>query len=88
MDGEDEIMKIYSCNGIEENVEFLMNHQELKTLLEMLVKFESKIEQYKKENKGGDLGFTHVHYKDYNRVGKKSDVDIVFYINLNEQLDG
>ena len=78
-------MKIYSDRDKQENsIELLLNHNELKKLINGLWEFERNIEKYKADNKGkSDLGFTHMHYKDIDRVGEKDEPDIVFYVDLD-----
>ena len=86
MDGEVDFVKIYAKKDIEtDSVEILLSHQELKTLVSYLSKFEDEVQQFKLRNKDKEnLGFTHLHFKDCGLVGKNSHADIVFYVNLNE----
>lgn len=80
-------MKIYAQkNKVEECVEVLITHEELKILIDSLAEFESKINQYKIANKDKeDLGFTHLHFKDCNKICESSQSDLVFYVDLNEK---
>lgn len=79
-------MKIYAEKNKEtSSVEMMFNYRELKTLVDALVNFESKIKQYKSDNEGKEnLGFTHMHFQDYDRASEESRSDIVFYVNLDE----
>lgn len=83
-------MKIYAEEiGETDRVEVLLNHQELKELLEALRSFEKEIEQYKRKNSGKeDLGFTHLHFIDSCPIGKNSKTDIVFYVDMNRGQGG
>ena len=65
-------MKIYTANNTEaDSVEILLTYQELKKMIDSLMKFEDKVNQFKTKNKDVEsLGFTHLH--------------IVLYLNLNE----
>ena len=86
MDGEDKFVKIYAVDNVESSgVEVLLNHDELKILVNALLEFESKIERYKQDNANKkNLGYTHMHFRDYIYKGEKIETDIVFYVNLNE----
>ncbi len=77
-------MKIYTEKNLEaDSVEVLLNHFELKQLVDALCQFEAKISQFKSENRQVEkLGFTHMHYKDN---CKENEADIVFYVNLDEK---
>ena len=65
MDGEDDFMKIYATNNTAtDSVEILLNYQELKRLVNSLMKFQDEVKQFKIQNKDKDsLGFTHLHLK-------------------------
>ncbi|MBE6903824.1 MAG: hypothetical protein E7480_04360 [Ruminococcaceae bacterium] len=82
-------MKIYAEKDIEtDSVEILLNYQELKTLASALTKFEDEVKRFKIENEDKkELGFTHLHFKDCGLIGKNSNSDIVFYVDLNEKID-
>lgn len=80
-------MKIYTANNTEadDSVEILLNHQELKKLINSLKKFKDEGNQFKIKNKDAEgLGFTHLHLKDCGLIDKNSKSDIVFYLNLDE----
>lgn len=80
-------MKIYTADNIEaDSVEILLNYRELKQLVCVLMEFEDKVKQFKMKNKKAS-GFTHLHLKDSGLIGKDSETDIVFYLDLNEQND-
>lgn len=80
-------MKLYAENWMSEHrVEVKMSPQEIKELAKELIRFSSRIEEYKKANsQKSDLGFTHLHFIDCGTIGKKSDDDIVFYVDLSEK---
>ncbi len=86
MDGEVDFVKIYTENNTEaDSVEILLNYQELRKLVISLKKFEDEVGQFKMKNKNTkDLGFTHLHLKDYGLIDKNSKSDIILYLNLNE----
>lgn len=79
-------MKVYTASNLaNDNIEILLSHQELKELVSSLENFESKVRQFKIQNKdGADLGYTHVHLKDCGLTDENNNTDIVFYLNLNE----
>ncbi len=79
-------MKIYTANNTEaDSVEILLTYQELKKMIDSLMKFEDKVNQFKTKNKDVEsLGFTHLHLKDCGLIDKNSKSDIVLYLNLNE----
>lgn len=65
-------------------IEIVFNREELNILVDALLKFRLNIEHYVKLNKDkADLGITHMHYQDYNKKAKESDMDIVFYVDLS-----
>jgi len=69
------------------NVEILCTKTELDLLVNALIKFQSEIDEYVENNKDKtDLGFTHMHYCDYDGICKKSGADMVFYVDLNKEL--
>jgi len=78
-------MKLYAKHQEETNsVEILLNHAELKQLLNALNKFEAELEQHKIANKENALnGFTHFHLQDHNAELRVDQKDIVFYVDLN-----
>ena len=82
-------MKIYVKHNEEiPNVELLLNYEELKGLICALNQFERKIDAYKIKNKGKkDLGFTHMHLKDFVRLKEDGGDDVVFYVDLNDKED-
>ena len=86
MDGEVDLVKIYTANHTEtDSVEILLNYQELKKLINSLKKFEYEVNQFKTKNKEAEgLGFTHLHLKDCGLIDKNNKTDIVLYLNLNE----
>ena len=86
MVGWNKIMKIYvAYNKTADSVEVILNQQELKELVDGLVKFETRIKQFKVKNAGKEkLGFTHLHYKDCCSLGKHSKEDIVFYVDMDK----
>lgn len=79
-------MKIYTENNTEaDSVEILLNHQELKELINSLKKFEDEVDRFKTKNKEAEgLGFTHLHLKDCGLIDQNSKSDIVLYLNLSE----
>lgn len=79
-------MRIYTENSTDEpSAEVLFNYRELKEFVDALVKFESRIKQYKIENKEkGNLGFTHLHFKDCGQIGENSKTDLIFYVDLDD----
>ncbi len=81
-------MKIYTAKNKEakSSVEILLNHQELKNLVNCLSNFENEIEQLQTKNKVKEnLGFTHLHLKDCGLTEESSKSDIVFYVDLNDK---
>ncbi len=80
-------MKIYIENNTEiSDVEVTMTGQELKALVNALAEFESKIQQFKTDNKEKrDLGFTHIHLKDHIQASTENKSDIVFYVDLDSK---
>ena len=77
-------MKVYADREIPQ-VEILLSNKELKMLVDALVEFESSINQYQSENThNGNMGFTHLHFKDINKTCANNNSDIVFYVDLNE----
>lgn len=80
-------MKLYAKkNKVSPIVEAVMSPTELKILIKALVNLDTEIDQYKLENKEKqNLGFTHMHFIDCNDISKKSDSDLVFYVNLDEK---
>lgn len=81
-------MKIYAGNENSSfecsEVELLCTKKELDVLIDLLLKFQGNINEYLEKNKDQlDLGFTHMHYQDNNELWKKGDVDVVFYVDLN-----
>ena len=79
-------MKIYTENNTEaDSVEILLNHQELKELINSLKKFEDEVNRFKTKNKEAEGGgFTHLHLKDCGLIDQNSKSDIVLYLNLSE----
>lgn len=79
-------MKIYTENNTEaDSVEVLLNHQELKELINSLKKFEDEVDRFKTKNKEAEGGgFTHLHLKDCGLIDQNSKSDIVLYLNLSE----
>lgn len=79
-------MKIYTENNTEaDSVEILLNHQELKKLINSLKKFEDEVDRFKTKNKEAEGGgFTHLHLKDCGLIDQNSKSDIVLYLNLSE----
>lgn len=79
-------MKIYTENNTEaDSVEILLNHQELKELINSLKKFEDEVDRFKTKNKEAEGGgFTHLHLKDCGLIDQNSKSDIVLYLNLSE----
>lgn len=79
-------MKIYTTKNKEadNSIEILLDHQELKNLINTLTKFEDEIEQFKNKNKAKDnLGTSHLHMKDCGLINENNKSDIVFYVDLN-----
>ncbi|MBQ7934998.1 MAG: hypothetical protein IJ333_01425 [Clostridia bacterium] len=80
-------MKIYVKNK-NSNVELLCTKQELDVLIALLLDFQCKINRYLENNiDKSNLGFTHMHFQDGNKLWKKGDADIVFYVDLDSQSD-
>ena len=79
-------MKIYTENNTEaDSVEVLLNHQDLKELINSLKKFEDEVDRFKTKNKEAEGGgFTHLHLKDCGLIDQNSKSDIVLYLNLSE----
>ena len=80
-------MKFYTVKNKEakSSVEILLNHQELKNMVNVLTEFENKIEQFKTSNKDKSEGVTHLHLKDCGLIDDNSKADIVFYVDMNEE---
>ncbi len=81
-------MKIYTADNkeAESDVEILLNHQELKKLINRLTNFENEIEQFQTQNSNKDnMGFTHLHLKDCGLFTENSNSDIVLYVDLNDK---
>ena len=72
MDGEVDFMKIYATNHTEtDSIEILLNHQELKKLVNSLKKFEDEVDQFIIKNRDVErVGFTHLHLKDCGLIAK------------------
>ncbi len=73
-------MKIYTENNTEaDSVEILLNHQELKKLINSLKKFEDEVDRFKTKNKEAEGGgFTHLHLKDCGLIDQNSKSDMSF----------
>lgn len=55
-------MKIYTENNTEaDSVEILLNHQELKELINSLKKFEDEVNRFKTKNKEAEGGALHIY---------------------------
>ena len=78
-------MKIFNEKNVDNNVEVLLNYQELEKMVNVLKKFQEGVNVFKTKNKGNSkLGFTHLHFKDYELIDKNSSIDLVIYLNLDE----
>ncbi len=81
-------MKIYTAKNKEakSSVEILLNHQQLKNLLNCLSNFKNEVEQFQTKNKDKEnLGFAHLHLKDCGLIEENSKSDVVFYVDLNDK---
>lgn len=68
------------------DIEFSCTKKELDVLIDLLLQFQEKVNHYIDNNKNAtELGFTHMHYRDNNKIWCEDDADIVFYVNCNER---
>ena len=57
---------------------------ELNILVDGLIEFRTKIENYVKNNPDElDYGESHMHYRFINEISEKSDVDLIFIVDVN-----
>ena len=88
MEFRGDFMKVYTAKNKEarSSIEILLNHKELKNLINSLSKFENEIEQFNAKSKDVEnAGFTHLHLKDCGLIEETNKSDIIFYVDLDDK---
>ena len=77
-------MQLYfECDNDNETLEILINHHELKRIINSLIQFDEQIEHFKTIDIGKrERGYTHIHLKDSEVILNNHKQDIVLYVKI------